>query len=203
MIKRAPRPSGNFYILRNQIAEDDSLSLQAIGLLIFLLTRPDNWEVSENHLRKKWKIGRDKTRSLLAELSEAGYAKVYQTREEGKFAKNNWIITETPFTEKPFTDSPLTENTTLNKNLSITRTDNNKLSHNNIIDIDWIPDDQILKDIEYSTSIPVHFIVTECLPGFCGHNLGQSIENKTGELLKWCSREWTKYGGKEKFSAKN
>ncbi|GLS27760.1 helix-turn-helix domain-containing protein [Marinibactrum halimedae] len=150
-IIRGKRPDSGFYVLNNEIPNDERLSLDAMGLLIFLLTRPDNWEIQEAHLRKRFGIGRDKCRKLLGELVEAGYAHKTQSRKSGgSFDKNDWIIQETPFTENPstvkkeenvteklpctdlpstglpLTDSPSTANQSLNKDLDITNTEFNK-----------------------------------------------------------------------------
>lgn len=136
-IIRGKKPNQGYYILSNVTAEDDRLSLAALGLLVFLLSRPDDWIISETHLRNKWNVGRDKLRNLLNELVEAGYAQKTQARDTGKFDRNDWIISESPFTEnpstvppsteKPLTEKPSTENPTLTKYLDIPSTDlNNK-----------------------------------------------------------------------------
>jgi hypothetical protein len=137
-IIRGQRPTEKFYILRNDIADDSRLSLSAMGLLVYLLSRPSDWFVCESQLRKKWRVGRDKLRNLLTELVNAGYAQKQQARNlsTGKFDRNDWVISESPFTEnpstasplteKPLTDSPSTVNPTLTNNVDIPRTKNTK-----------------------------------------------------------------------------
>lgn len=46
MITRAPRPQNNFYLLDKAISEDKRLGWAARGLLVFLLGKPDHWQVS-------------------------------------------------------------------------------------------------------------------------------------------------------------
>lgn len=112
-IKRAPRPDGNFYVLDKRISEDDRLSWAARGLLIFLLGKPDHWEVSVQHLviQTADAIGksskRDAVYSILKELSQAGYLVRQRGRgESGEFGKVDYIVTETPVEGDPLTDNP-------------------------------------------------------------------------------------------------
>lgn len=87
-IRRAPRPDSNFYHLDKAISEDSRLSWAARGLLIYLLGKPDDWEVSVSHLTKQTSqtakhSGRDAVYGLLAELEAAGYLRKQPVRSEG------------------------------------------------------------------------------------------------------------------------
>ena len=53
--------------------DDSSLSWGARGLLLFLLSKPDHWEVMPDALVNCGTLGRDGVYSLLKELREAGY----------------------------------------------------------------------------------------------------------------------------------
>lgn len=52
MIYRSKRPA-KYTIVNNALIENESLSLPAMGLLIHLLHKPDNWEVYPKHLANK------------------------------------------------------------------------------------------------------------------------------------------------------
>lgn len=118
-ITRAPRPESNFYILDKRISEDNRLSWGARGLLIFLLGKPDTWNVSISHLREETSTtakptGRDGVYGLLDELIGAGYVIRSQERiESGGFSSNAYIVRELPLPEKPDTAKPDTANPTL------------------------------------------------------------------------------------------
>lgn len=112
-IKRAPRPDTNFYLLDKRISEDERLSWEARGLLVFLLGKPDHWEVSIQHLvnetkgaiRKK--TGRDGVYAIMRELAEAGYLSRGQARKEGgSFGSTDYVVHEQPHTENPDTVQP-------------------------------------------------------------------------------------------------
>lgn len=136
-IVRAPRPDVNWYTLDKKISEDERLSWAARGLLIFLLGKPDHWEVSVKHLINQTSkalgksSGRDAVRVILRELEEAGYLTADIARGEGgAFAGMAYTVCETPTepaaarvkrgtdfpapvkpqTEKPAPAKPLPEN---------------------------------------------------------------------------------------------
>lgn len=102
-IRRAPRPDTGFYILDRKIAEDERMSWQARGMLIFLLSKPDNWEVSVKHLINQTKnavgrhASRDAVRVILKELETIGYLQVDQARQStGRFEGIAYIVHESP-----------------------------------------------------------------------------------------------------------
>lgn len=109
-MRRAARPEGNFYILDKAISEDTDLSWAARGMLIYLLGKPDNWEVSVQNLinqtqKARTKSGRDAVRALIKELAAAGYIRKFIVQgEDGKFAGHDYEVSE--MKQKPKTDSP-------------------------------------------------------------------------------------------------
>lgn len=112
MIVRAPRPQGNFYLLDKTISEDRRLSWAARGMLVFLLGKPDHWQVSPaaliNETADSFKpLGRDGVWSLLKELIAAGYCTRTPMRAaDGTLAGMAYHISETPRTDLPCTAQP-------------------------------------------------------------------------------------------------
>ncbi len=107
-IIRAPRPEGNFYLLNKAISEDQRLSWAARGMLVFLLGKPDHWEVSTHHLIGQTKdclgkaSGRDAVRGLIRELEQAGYLQIFLERAEGgEFGGRSYTVSESPATDYP------------------------------------------------------------------------------------------------------
>lgn len=105
MIRRAPRTESNFYILDKQISEDTRLTWAARGLLIYLLGKKDNWEVSVAHLQKQTDDSvkptkRDGIYNLLNELISSGYvSRVPSERDGGKFSGMDYLVSEVPCTD--------------------------------------------------------------------------------------------------------
>lgn len=114
-IRRAPRPKSNFYLLDKRISEDKRLSWGARGMLIFLLGKPGNWEVSVANLINETsdsakKSGRDAVYGMLKELESAGYLSRDKARSSGgEFGGVDYIVHESPLTDKPETVKPYTD----------------------------------------------------------------------------------------------
>jgi hypothetical protein len=105
------------YVMLNKKAlEDPNLSWAAKGLWAYLMSRPDDWNVSVAHLCKIYNAkggGRDSIYSLLSELEKYGYCHKKQLKsEKGQFTKFEYIITEfqkiLPLTAEPDPAEPLT-----------------------------------------------------------------------------------------------
>lgn len=129
-IIRAVRKT-QFYVLPTATIEDDRLSWEARGMLVYLLQKPDHWNADVTHLIGRTKhclgksAGRDKVYSILKELRMAGY--VYRTfrRVGGEFKGVDYEVSEEPDLQaaaefvaslaegpdEPFTDSPETADT--------------------------------------------------------------------------------------------
>ena len=77
MIQRSAR-TGNFTVLGNIIFADNALSFEAMGLLAYLLSKPDNWSIHPRALSKATegsdqRRGMGKIYDLLNVLIAAGY----------------------------------------------------------------------------------------------------------------------------------
>lgn len=96
-VTRTHRKQNNFTQLDNTGAEDTRLTLRAKGLLWYLMTKPDGWQIRNEHLRRTFNIGRDQLRSVFQEMEDAGYLIRVKFRdpETGKF---DWVteVFETP-----------------------------------------------------------------------------------------------------------
>lgn len=104
-IIRAARPQSNFYVLDKQISEDRRLSWSARGLLIFLLGKPDHWQVSVEALLN---CGPDKKGNrkeaiygYINELIGAGYI----TRKKHASGAMDYVVSEFP-AEVPDKEKP-------------------------------------------------------------------------------------------------
>lgn len=91
MIKRKARHS-HYTIVDNKLINDQNLEWEDAGVLIYLLSKPDYWEVSVSHLTRQRKAGKARIYAILKRLRDAGYAE-YVRRPDGK---TDWIISENP-----------------------------------------------------------------------------------------------------------
>jgi hypothetical protein len=126
-IIRVSKPE-RFTVLSHETLRDARLSFAARGLLAYLLSLPDNWEVRVSHLIEQSPAGRDAVYAMLKELTAFGYMRRIEKRDAAgrilgydtvvmeqsenpppareKPAKPQRIYTEKPDTEKPDTARP-------------------------------------------------------------------------------------------------
>lgn len=95
MIFRAKQKT-NFTIVPNKTINDDTLSLRSRGLLLYLLSKPDNWNVNLEHLAKVCNEGKSAIRGSLNELIESGYIKRQPLRNDsGRMAGYQYDVYDT------------------------------------------------------------------------------------------------------------
>lgn len=80
MIRRAPRPDGNFTVLHNHVLRDRRLSYKARGLLCYILSMPDNFRFTAELLSRHAPDGRQSVITGLRELRETGYMTTIRTQ---------------------------------------------------------------------------------------------------------------------------
>jgi hypothetical protein len=73
----------NFSIIANACFADERLSFKSVGLLCYLLSKPNNWTVRPQHLATAHTDGVTAVYSALVELEEAGYIRRTRVRNEG------------------------------------------------------------------------------------------------------------------------
>ena len=73
------------------------LSLASLGLLTYLLSKPDDWEVQIGDIMAQWNIGRDQALRLIKELKVAGYVVQDRSRNtHGRWEPGQFYVYETP-----------------------------------------------------------------------------------------------------------
>lgn len=102
MIIRIQKHDNPFVQIDKRPLSDERLSWKARGLLAYLLSKPDKWEVNISDLvNRSQKDGRESVQAGLKELRELGYAELVTTREKGKLTGKSWVIRELPTDGKP------------------------------------------------------------------------------------------------------
>jgi len=78
--------------IRNSLINDKSLSWEARGLLIYLLSKPETWIVMKQDLINASPAAGKKTSSILKELEITGYIKREKFRnEKGQWEWHTWV----------------------------------------------------------------------------------------------------------------
>jgi len=87
-----------YVVVGKSVTDNAELTWEARGLLVFLLGKPDNWQVNTGYLEGQSPAGRDKTRRILRELQTAGYlTRTKRQDEQGRWVWES-VIYETPRT---------------------------------------------------------------------------------------------------------
>lgn len=109
-IVRAAHDDQPYFLMNRATAQDESLSFAARGMLAYLLSKPDHWQVKVTDLQQN--CGRDKVYSLIDELIEARYMDRQIERDpKGRMVNVQYVVYECPLPEKPDTAEPDTANT--------------------------------------------------------------------------------------------
>jgi hypothetical protein len=91
-IRRAQRPK-TYTNIDNKLINDTRLSAASLGVLIYLLSKPDNWTALKPEIKKRFSTDRNKLSSTgldncFKEMRDAGYAKLKPIVKKGKDGKN-------------------------------------------------------------------------------------------------------------------
>ena len=116
-IQRTPRPQSNFTILSNEILRDNRLSFRARGILVSVLSRPDNWRTSADSLANESIEGRGAILTALKELEIIGYLERTKYQNELGHWVSDSLIYDKPRFGKPTSVEPTSENSTVLKEL--------------------------------------------------------------------------------------
>ena len=93
----------DYTTLSNRALDDERLSMKAVGLLVYMLRLPDDWDFTLEWLAKKHMDGLSSIRSAMKELEAAGYvSRGNQKRGHGgTFQGSDYIIREDPDGARP------------------------------------------------------------------------------------------------------
>lgn len=85
-----------YLIVDSKLAKNRQITLKAKGLMMYLLSLPDNWELTVTELIRHTKEGKDAVTSAINELIDAKYIhKENRRNEKGQFSVN-YVIVEFP-----------------------------------------------------------------------------------------------------------
>ncbi len=105
-IIRSPRVQRDFTIISNSVCMDTRLSMRALGLLVRLLCRPDDWRTNSQTLAREFNVGREQMQGVLRELSACGYMRLIKVRNEDGTFRSYWAVYDEPQAEEPAPEKP-------------------------------------------------------------------------------------------------
>ncbi|UFJ41344.1 helix-turn-helix domain-containing protein [Brevibacillus humidisoli] len=157
---RVVKRENNFVQIDKTPINDKRLSWKAKGLLVYLLSKPDDWTIMIDDLVKHAKDGRDSVRTGLTELEQNGYLLRYQRRKDkGEFGSMEYHVFELPQTEIPFTvrlegdDSPVNGNTVNGKSLNGNTVNGKSNPTNNNKTNNYLTNNEFDEDLEIKAGL--------------------------------------------------
>ena len=117
------KTTGDYSIITNVPFSDPNLSFKAKGVLIYLLTKKENWIIHVQDLMNNSTNGRDSVYSALRELREFGYAELKTKRKDGRIIRKYWSVTDRPTLKRVFRnrESLIKKTRTVSKDLIINK----------------------------------------------------------------------------------
>ncbi|MBE7320242.1 DnaD domain protein [Staphylococcus epidermidis] len=95
---RVKKESGNFVTIHKGFIQDSNLSWKAKGLLLYLLSRPDDWQIYETELIKHTCDGLSSLKSGIKELEKTGYIERKRKRDDkGRLKEYEYEVFEQPY----------------------------------------------------------------------------------------------------------
>lgn len=97
-----------YTVVDNGLLNDAALSFKAVGLLVFLLSKPDDWRFNYRHIATTHTDGEAAVRAGMKELQGRGYlTRERERQDDGTFA---WVVTVHEERVTPCGGSPRMEN---------------------------------------------------------------------------------------------
>lgn len=114
-----------FTVFANALLNDENLSAEVLGVLVYLLSKPGNWKVMPSQLAKRFGCGRDKIYRIMNDMIVAGYAERTSEREGGSFTEHSFLVSneKRPLPENPDVAEPLPGKPTQQKKESTNQLD--------------------------------------------------------------------------------
>ena len=109
-VYRSNGSNGRYTVISNKLAQDSRLSYETRGLLLELLSRPADWEITIMGIVAGGQAGRDRVLRMLKEAEQFGYIKADQSRrEDGTLSKKSYSVSDDPGRANSAPEQPVPE----------------------------------------------------------------------------------------------
>lgn len=181
---RTIKQDGDFVLVHKGFIYDDKLSARAKGVLLYLLSRPNDWQIYTSEVQKHMKDGVKSVNSAVNELINVGYIKrTLKRSDKGTFKGYEYLVYETP-TEMPFTENGQTENGLTENGQTENRqghTTNNNRTNNDLTNNNYTNNDG--NTMSSSSTVYPYESIIEYLNQSAGKHY-KATTRKTRDLIK-------------------
>ncbi|CFX16524.1 Uncharacterized [Syntrophomonas zehnderi OL-4] len=104
------RKKRGYTIIDNQPINDSNLKYEDIGLLVYVLSKPDDWVIYKKELISSHQNGRESVAGILKRLEAQGYLQIISHRStKGRFAYNEYVFTDVAWNFEDEPEEPLSD----------------------------------------------------------------------------------------------
>lgn len=96
MIVRKAEHKSDYTCVGNEILQRKDMSMRAKGLLVYLLSLPEDWELHKTEVQKHFTDGRDAVFRAFEELEQLGYIQGKKFRDEKGRIQYQYTVYEEP-----------------------------------------------------------------------------------------------------------
>lgn len=194
-IIRTNKTAGNYFIASKYYVEDENISWKAKGIMSYLFSKPDDWQIYQTQLEKVSKDGKASVRSTINELIDSGYmTRQSRRKSNGDFDGYDYTLHEYPVNDgvRKMEDAKMEDakmviakSDTTNNNLT-----NNDLTNNNSR-VDFIPHKEIIdylnsktgKRFSHKSNANQKLIKARINEGYTKDDFFNVIDTKTTEWI--------------------
>ena len=92
-------------MIPNALLQDQRLSYRDIGLLVWMLSKPQDWKFSyEGMLAEHVADGKSAIQAGVKNLKKAGYLRIEKKRNKGRLAESMWYVYDAPCIENQYVE---------------------------------------------------------------------------------------------------
>lgn len=96
-VRRSHTPKDiGFTVIINSVIEDEQLTADALGLLVYLLSKPPGWLIRQADLRRRFGYGKEKQQAVYRCLEAAGYLTRERVNREGGRIEWDHVVYDLP-----------------------------------------------------------------------------------------------------------
>lgn len=101
LVRRSKRTK-NFTIIGNDVIQDDRVSIEARGVLIFILSLPEDWVIRKNDLQVRLNISRRTIDKCFEEMKQFGYlCETDVLKKDGRFDGKGYVVYDYSILQDP------------------------------------------------------------------------------------------------------
>lgn len=194
-IIRIDKTAGNYFIASKYYVEDENISWKAKGIMSYLFSKPDDWQIYQTQLEKVSKDGKASVRSTINELIDNGYiTRQSRRKSNGDFDGYNYTLHEHPVNDgvRKMEDAKMEDAKMV---IAKSDTTNNNLTNNDLTNndsrVDFIPYKEIIdylnsktgKRFSHKSNANQKLIKARINEGYTKDDFFNVIDTKTNEWI--------------------